>query len=107
MSNEQPKNPLHGVTLKAIVTDLVDRRGFVDLATLIDIRCFSTDPSVASTLKFLRKTEWARAKVEALYLQDQRDIARKKERNRQRAARRAFAAAAQEQAGATGTDEAE
>ncbi len=91
MSDEPPKNPLHGITLKEIVTDLVERRGFANLAVHIDIRCFAIDPSIRSSLKFLRKTDWARAKVEALYLRDQRDIARKKERNRARAARRAFA----------------
>ena len=74
MADEQPKNPLHGITLKAIVEDLVERRGFEDLAFQIDIRCFSVDPSVSSALKFLRKTEWARNKVEQLYLADQRKI---------------------------------
>ena len=72
MAGEQPRNPLHGITLKAIVEDLVERRGFDDLASRIDIRCFRENPSVASTLKFLRKTEWARKKVERLYLADQR-----------------------------------
>ena len=72
MTTEQPKNPLHGVTLKAIVEDLVERRGWTDLAARIRIRCFSSDPSVASSLKFLRKTEWARRQVEALYLADRR-----------------------------------
>ena len=69
---EQPNNPLHGLTLKAIVEQLVARRGWPDLAQRIRIRCFSSDPSVASSLKFLRKNEWARKKVEALYLEDQR-----------------------------------
>lgn len=72
MAGEQPRNPLHGITLAAIVEDLVERRGFDDLAARIDIRCFRENPSVASTLKFLRKTEWARKKVERLYLADQR-----------------------------------
>ena len=76
MSGEQPKNPLHGVTLQAVVEDLVARRGWDDLAERIRIRCFARDPSVKSTLKFLRKTPWARAKVEALYLDDQARIAR-------------------------------
>jgi len=77
MSSEQPKNPLHGVTLKAIVTDLVERRGWEDLAARIDINCFKSDPSINSTLKFLRKTEWARTKVERLYLADQRRLERR------------------------------
>ena len=76
MSSEQPNNPLHGVTLKAIVEDIVARHGWSDLAELIPIRCFSIDPSVQSSLKFLRKTEWARHKVEQLYLADQRFMER-------------------------------
>ena len=70
MTPDQPNNPLHGVTLKAMVEDLVERRGWPDLAARIKIRCFSSDPSVASSLKFLRKTDWARLKVEQLYLAD-------------------------------------
>lgn len=72
MSSEQPKNPLHGITLKSIVEDLVERRGFLNLAEVIPIRCFSHDPSINSSLKFLRKTDWARKRVEELYLEDQR-----------------------------------
>ena len=72
MTSKQPNNPLHGVTLKAIVEDLVERRGWDDLAERIHIRCFSSDPSVSSSLKFLRKTDWARRQVEELYLADQR-----------------------------------
>ena len=68
MSLEQPNNPLHGVTLKAIVEDLVARHGWEELGARIKIRCFTDDPSVNSSLKFLRKTEWARSKVEKLYL---------------------------------------
>ena len=70
MSLEQPNNPLHGITLKAIVEDLVERRGWVDLGDRINIRCFTHDPSIKSSLKFLRKTDWARRKVEQLYLDD-------------------------------------
>jgi uncharacterized protein (DUF2132 family) len=67
--NEQKSNdPLHGVTLQMIVTDLVESYGWEELGQRIDIRCFTTDPSVKSSLKFLRKTEWARKKVELLYL---------------------------------------
>jgi uncharacterized protein (DUF2132 family) len=61
-------DPLHGVTLETIVTSLVERYGFEELGTLIDIRCFQLDPSVASSLKFLRRTPWARKKVEDLFL---------------------------------------
>lgn len=64
----QPKNPLHGVTLEQIVTALVDHFGWPALAKQIDINCFKTDPSVKSSLKFLRKTPWARQKVEELYV---------------------------------------
>ena len=71
MNDEQPNNPLHGVTLKMIVEDLVERRGWEELASIIDIRCFKFDPSVKSTLKFLRRTPWARARVEELYIGDQ------------------------------------
>ena len=72
MNQEQPKNPLHGITLKAILEDLVERRGWADLGERINIRCFTHDPSLKSSLKFLRRTEWARAKVEKLYLDDHR-----------------------------------
>ena len=68
MSSEQPRNPLHGVTLEAMLEQLVARHGWDGLAREIDIRCFTHDPSIRSSLKFLRKTPWARAKVEALYL---------------------------------------
>jgi uncharacterized protein (DUF2132 family) len=63
-------DPLHGVTLKMIVTDLFQRYGWEELGRMIDIRCFTHDPSIASSLKFLRRTPWARDKVEALYLRD-------------------------------------
>jgi len=74
MSDEQPNYPLHGISLKTIVEDLVERRGFADLAERINIRCFRYDPSVTSALKFLRKTEWARRQVEELYLDDHSDL---------------------------------
>ncbi|MBI2725550.1 MAG: DUF2132 domain-containing protein [Polaromonas sp.] len=64
----QPRNPLHGKTLEAIVTELVDHYGWAGLGERIPVRCFTHDPSVASSLKFLRKTPWARDKVEGLYL---------------------------------------
>ena len=78
MSNEQPRNRLHGITLKEIVEDLVARRGFADLATRINIRCFSHEPSIKSSLKFLRKTDWARRRVEALYLEDHETTSRRR-----------------------------
>jgi uncharacterized protein (DUF2132 family) len=68
MSNEQVNNPLHGVKLEQIVTKLEEKLGWQELGQLIDIRCFNYDPSVKSSLKFLRKTPWARDKVEQLYL---------------------------------------
>ncbi|WP_036231023.1 VF530 family protein [Marinobacterium jannaschii] len=68
MSNTQKNNPLHGVTLEKIVTELVERYGWERLGNLITIRCFQKDPSVKSSLRFLRKTPWARTKVEELYL---------------------------------------
>ena len=64
----QPRNPLHGLTLEAIVTALADYYGWERLGELVPIRCFAIDPSVGSSLKFLRKTPWAREKVESLYL---------------------------------------
>jgi uncharacterized protein (DUF2132 family) len=64
----QPKNPLHGITLEAVLNELVVRHGWDGLARRIDIRCFCNEPSIASSLKFLRRTPWARQQVEALYL---------------------------------------
>lgn len=64
----QPRNPLHGMTLEAIVIALQARYGWEGLGERIPVRCFTHDPSVASSLKFLRKTPWARDKVEGLYL---------------------------------------
>lgn len=68
MSEQQNKDPLHGVTLEMIVTSLVKSYGWEELGARIDIRCFTSNPSVKSSLKFLRKTPWARKKVEDLYL---------------------------------------
>ncbi len=64
----QPRNPLHGLTLEAIVTELAAHYDWSGLAERVPVRCFTHDPSVASSLKFLRKTPWARDKVESLYL---------------------------------------
>ncbi len=68
MIDEQPNNPLHGIKLEKIVVKLVDHYGWKDLAEKISISCFRNDPSVKSSLKFLRKTQWAREKVEKLYI---------------------------------------
>lgn len=65
---EKSKNPLHGVTLKVIVEQLVEFYGFDTLAEFININCFKDNPSVKSSLTFLRKTDWARKKVEELYI---------------------------------------
>jgi len=65
----QPNNPLHALTLKHIVTELYALYGWDNLAYQININCFKNDPSIKSTLKFLRKTPWARQKVEQLYLE--------------------------------------
>jgi uncharacterized protein (DUF2132 family) len=68
MKQEQPNNPLHGKTLEAILTELVDYYGWDQLGIHINIRCFNFDPSIKSSLTFLRKTPWARQKVEDLYV---------------------------------------
>ena len=68
MNNSQPKNPLHGVTLEQIVVSLVDHYGWEKLGNRINIKCFTANPSIKSSLAFLRRTPWARGKVERLYL---------------------------------------
>ena len=68
MAAAEPRDPLHGVTLEAMVTALVGHFGWPALGQEVPIRCFTSEPSLASSLKFLRKTPWARAKVESLYL---------------------------------------
>ena len=75
-AEQQPGNPLHGLTLEAIVTALSNHYGWEELGQRINIKCFTSDPSVASSLKFLRKTPWAREKVEGLYLFMLREIRR-------------------------------
>lgn len=67
-----PKDPLHGVTLEAILTALVERHGWEHLGKKIKIRCFNENPSIKSSLTFLRKTPWAREKVERMYVADLR-----------------------------------
>ena len=68
MANEQPNNPLHGITLEMILNQLVKQYGWAELGNRIPIKCFTAKPSVKSSLKFLRQTPWARKKVEDLYL---------------------------------------
>jgi uncharacterized protein (DUF2132 family) len=75
MASEQPNNPLHRVTLEMILRQLVARYGWAELGRQIEIRCFNSDPSIASSLKFLRRTPWARERVESLYLHMLRSIA--------------------------------
>ena len=72
----QQRNPLHGLTLESIVTELVAHFGWTGLGDRVQINSFNTDPSIASSLKFLRKTPWARTKVESLYLFMRREQAR-------------------------------
>jgi uncharacterized protein (DUF2132 family) len=67
MAEGHENDPLHGVTLEAMLVQLVEELGWAELAERIPIRCFSSDPSVGSSLAFLRRTPWARAKVESLY----------------------------------------
>ena len=80
---EQPRNPLHGVTLEQILNELVDYFGWPTMGERIRIRCFTDDPSVASSLKFLRRTPWARSKVESMYLFMLREKARAERRRRE------------------------
>jgi uncharacterized protein (DUF2132 family) len=68
MNKPPPQDPLHGVTLEMVVTRLVENYGWEELGRRVKLKCFSSDPSIASSLKFLRKTPWARQKVETLYL---------------------------------------
>ena len=72
MNASAAKDPLHGRTLKSILEELVEHHGWETLASVVNIRCFSLNPSVSSSLKFLRRTPWARARVEQFY-RDQRD----------------------------------
>jgi len=76
MNTEQPRNPLHGITLETMLNELVSHYGWEELGQQIDIRCFNHEPSVPSSLKFLRRTPWARERVESLYLYMLRKLAR-------------------------------
>jgi len=79
MSDQQQKDPLHGVTLEMMLTQLQEHYGWEKMGQIIDIRCFNNDPSIKSSLQFLRRTPWARAKVEALYLKFRRNALEKTE----------------------------
>lgn len=68
MTTSHPRDPLHGVTLETIVTTLVERHGWVELGRRLPVRCFLHNPSVKSSLTFLRKTRWARERVEGMYI---------------------------------------
>jgi len=70
----QANNPLHGITLEKMLTELVAELGWAEMGRHIEIRCFTHDPSLSSSLKFLRRTPWARARVESLYLQHKRRL---------------------------------
>jgi len=72
MTDQQANNPLHGITLEMILTHLVEYYGWEEMGSLIRIRCFNYDPSIKSSLAFLRKTPWARKKVENLYMRQKR-----------------------------------
>lgn len=64
----QANNPLHSITLEKLLTELVDHYGWEELSHIVNVNCFKSNPSIKSSLKFLRKTDWARAKVEKLYI---------------------------------------
>ena len=87
MSEGAAKDPLHGMTLKAILEDLVERHGWEGLAEWAPGRCFTHYPSIGSSLHFLRRTPWARTKVESLYVRDQRWLKLKVEREKLKAER--------------------
>lgn len=74
----QPNNPLHGITLERILTDLVAHYGWEAMGKSVNIKCFQSDPSIKSSLNFLRKTPWARSKVERLYLKYLRSVAKER-----------------------------
>lgn len=80
MTGQKPADPLHGVTLEMILTELVERYGWEEMGRVVRIKCFTNDPSIKSSLQFLRKTPWARSKVEALYLRYKRESVKKPKR---------------------------
>ncbi len=78
MPAPQINNPLHGITLEKLLCELIDSIGWAEMGRHVRIRCFTHDPSLSSSLRFLRRTPWAKAEVEALYLQVKRDSAIRK-----------------------------
>jgi uncharacterized protein (DUF2132 family) len=84
MTDQQPTDPLHGVTLEMMLTRLVEHYGWEKMGRTITIRCFNSDPSIKSSLQFLRKTPWARDKVEDLYLRYARETLKKSKRKQGR-----------------------
>jgi len=83
MPDQKPKDPLHGITLEMILVHLVEQYGWEKMGQAVAIKCFTNDPSIKSSLQFLRRTPWARQKVEGLYLRCKRDAAAKEKRSRQ------------------------
>ena len=81
MSDQQHKDPLHGVTLEMMLNQLVAQYGWEKMGQIIDIRCFNNDPSIKSSLQFLRKTPWARTKVEEMYVKYKRNALGKPKHN--------------------------
>lgn len=81
MTEKQANNPLHGITLEAILTELVNFYGFETLGTFVNIRCFTENPSIKSSLTFLRKTPWARERIEGIYLKYLRQQAKAAKEN--------------------------
>ena len=79
MSDQQHKDPLHGVTLEMMLTRLQEHYGWEKMGQISDIRCFNNDPSIKTSLQFLRRAPWARTKVEALYLKYRRNALEKTE----------------------------
>ncbi|MFA4828500.1 MAG: VF530 family protein [Thermodesulfovibrionales bacterium] len=77
MTEQQSNDPLHGITLEMILTQLVELHGWEKMGRMIRIRCFNNDPSIKSSLQFLRRTPWARNKVEALYLRSKKEAGRR------------------------------
>ncbi len=74
MSDEQPENPLHGITLEKMLEELTADYGWAELGRRVNINCFNSDPSIKSSLKFLRRTPWARKQVEELYLANKKGL---------------------------------
>ncbi len=83
MPDQQANNPLHGITLEMMLTHLVEHYGWEEMSNLIRIRCFSYDPSIKSSLAFLRKTPWARKKVETLFMRQKKIRIKRKKINKE------------------------